>query len=139
MNWILVSIICILSWGVWGIFSKVALNHLGWRLVFVVANGIGYPLLSLAVYFLNRPSFAEMGRMGLMYAFATGITGGIGALTFFLALEKGPASVVVPLTSLYPALTVILALLLLRESINLTQMIGVVLALIAIVLISISS
>ena len=63
---------------------------------------------------------------------------GIGAsMTFYYALESGKASIVVPLTAMYPLVVVILAAVVLGERLSPAQGIGVVLAIVAVVLISI--
>jgi len=46
-------------------------------------------------------------------------------------LEKERASLAVPLTALYPAVTVMLGILLLKESIKFENAVGIILAIIA--------
>lgn len=60
-----------------------------------------------------------------------GICWGIGTVTFVLALKYKPANTAVPLTALYPLITVILAIIFLKETITLKICIGVILAVIA--------
>jgi uncharacterized membrane protein len=43
------------------------------------------------------------------FALIVGILGSVGAITFFLALQHGRASLVVPLSALYPAITILLS------------------------------
>jgi transporter family protein len=73
----------------------------------------------------------------MFYAFITGVLGGTGNIAFFKALSSGgQASIVVPATSLTPLVTVILGYVFLKEKTNTLQKIGVVLALIAIYILS---
>jgi drug/metabolite transporter (DMT)-like permease len=58
------------------------------------------------------------------------------AITLLLALQRGPVAIAAVLASLYPVTTTFLAAALLHERLRRTQLAGVVLALIAIVLIS---
>lgn len=68
---------------------------------------------------------------------AGGALNGLGVVTSFTALEcGGKASVVIPLVSLYPLITLFLAYLVLGETLTGRQCLGVVLALIAAVLLS---
>ena len=65
-----------------------------------------------------------------------GVVAQLAALFFYWALARGKASVVVPLTALYPVVTLGLALLILGERLSLRQSIAVGLAFIAIFLFS---
>lgn len=61
----------------------------------------------------------------------------LGAWALFAAMKSGgKASIVAPLTALYPLVVVLVAPVILHESINLLQGAGVVCALIAVVLLS---
>jgi len=63
----------------------------------------------------------------------TGVLGMAGNMTFYEALgQGGKAAVVVPLTTLYPMVTLALAALFLGETIGARQWAGIALALLAI-------
>jgi transporter family protein len=80
---------------------------------------------------------SERRSAGVFWAFLTGILGGVGNIAFFEALVKGgSASVVAPVTALFPMVTVLLALTFLKERLGRTQWIGLGLAFIAIYLLS---
>jgi uncharacterized membrane protein len=73
----------------------------------------------------------------LALSIAGGVLNGLGALTSFAALESGgKASVVISLISLYPLLTVAVAVLFLHERLAPLQALGAVLAIIAAILLS---
>ena len=74
----------------------------------------------------------ETDRRGIAYGVLNGILAGLGSLAYFAAMSQGQASIVGPVTSLFPLVTVVLALLLLKERINRLQGIGIILALVAI-------
>jgi uncharacterized membrane protein len=70
-------------------------------------------------------------------ATATGVLGGSGNVALYAALRLGgEASVIIPLTGMYPLVTVFIARFLLKEKLNRIQSLGIVLALIAIYLFS---
>jgi transporter family protein len=78
----------------------------------------------------------DFKNAGFIYALLVGATLVGGLYTFYMALSSGKASIVVPLTALYPIVTVVLSFLILKESITLTQGLGVVLAIVSIILLS---
>jgi transporter family protein len=80
---------------------------------------------------------AALGRTVVLCSIAGGALNGMGAWTSFRALESGgKASVVISLVSLYPLLTVVLAVLLLGERLTLLQTAGAILAIAAAILLS---
>lgn len=136
-RWLVFSLLTILVWGVWGAVSKVSSDAID-----ADTNQVFYtfglmPLILLAW----RPSRAKPsseGRgAGLVWAFVTGILGGTGNIAFFRALGNGgKASIVAPVTALFPLVTVVMAITLLGERIGTAQKIGLGLALLAIYLLS---
>jgi bacterial/archaeal transporter family protein len=66
----------------------------------------------------------------------SGIAMAVALLLFLKALARGPALVVVPLTALYPAVTVILSWIFLKEALTLRHLMGLGLALAAVWLLS---
>jgi len=65
-----------------------------------------------------------------------GVFAALGLLAFFAAMKSGTASLVGPVTSLYPALTVALALIVLKEKVGKAQILGLILAIASIVILS---
>jgi transporter family protein len=130
---ILLLFLILLTWGLGGIFCKIALKSVGpSNSYFLEALGTLTVALTflIIVAILKQP--ASLGSFHFnLPALLFGIVYGIGTILFVFALNMGKASVIVPLTALYPAVTVILALFILNESISLPQGIGVVLAIIA--------
>jgi transporter family protein len=61
----------------------------------------------------------------------------LGTLGYYAALREQTASVVPPLTGVFPVLTVVLAFVVLRERLNKVQMGGMLLALASIIILSI--
>jgi uncharacterized membrane protein len=116
---------------VWGIVSKLAEKELPPASIQVISTiGVVLPILLL----LLSPK-VKAGRSflaGGLAAFCTGLCGSIGNLAMLLSFKHGgEASVVLPLTSMFPLVTIVLAVLLLRERINWIQMAGIVVALVA--------
>jgi drug/metabolite transporter (DMT)-like permease len=89
-----------------------------------------FGLISIA----GRRSVRMPGTVAL-YAILCGAVDMVANALYLLAAQQGPLSIVVTLSSLYPASTVLLARIVLRERLNLWQISGVACALAAVVLI----
>lgn len=134
--WLVYSILTILLWGVWGATSKAVANDIDAYMNQVLFTIGLIPLLLLVIRSPHLAGGKSRGR-GISYALITGILGGTGNILFFTSLTMGGrAAVVVPMTSLAPLATVILAFLVLRERISASQVAGLVVAFVAIYLLS---
>ena len=135
MNWLILSVITIITWGTMGLLIKLAYQHTNWPQIYIITNAILFAS-SLLIYVSQKPTIA-VGSQGFNYALIAGIVSVIGTIAFYSALQAGEAIVVIPLTSLYPVVTVTLSYLILHEQITLTKGLGIILALVAIVLVAI--
>jgi uncharacterized membrane protein len=96
----------------------------------------GFIPVALLVLVLKSVSF-EKSVKGIAYSLGNGILAGIGGLTLFAAYRSGGnTSVITAATALYPLITVVLAVLILRERLNWLQVIGLGFAVVAIVIFS---
>ncbi len=130
--WLVLAILALALWGVWGIFPKLATNYLSPTSV-MVYEGIGHIVVVAGVlaYLGFRP---EVHPKGIVFAILAGLVGTVGSLVFLFAISRGKASIVVPLTALYPVVTIALSLWLLHEPLTLKHSAGIVLALLAILM-----
>jgi drug/metabolite transporter (DMT)-like permease len=125
-----------LAYGVWGAVSSLASQNVS-PLALQIVSTVGlFPVAVVLLFSKNIYHGANL-RRGILLAMATGLIGGAGNLTLYQALRiGGEASVVFPLTGMYPLVTLILARLLLKERLNRVQTLGIALALVAIYLFS---
>lgn len=134
INWFPASILALLSFGFWGLFTKLAVIHIDSKSA-LLYQSLGVAIVGIVI--LGTMDFkAATDTKGLFYALLTGIAYGIGCLFYFIAASKGKIITVVTLTALYPLVTILLAYLLLKEVVNIKQGIGIGLAFIAIMLMS---
>jgi transporter family protein len=136
-RWLAFSLLTILVWGAWGAVSKVASDGVDadTNQVFFTLGLL--PLIAIVWRSPRNAGGAEGRRSGIAWAFLTGILGGTGNIAFFHALVMGgKASIVSPVTALFPLVTVVLAVTLLHERVGIAQKSGLVLALGAIYLLS---
>ena len=96
----------------------------------VVLAGIAVAAGTVRTALRERPPGNDVGL-----ALLAGVLSGAAASAYFLATHDGLLSVVAVLASLYPAVTVVLAALVLREPIGRWQLVGLAAAGLAIALI----
>ena len=132
--WLPAALLSLFSFGLWGLFTKLAVNHIDSKSALIYQT-IG--VILIGVITLSTVNFKPAtDTKGLSYAVLTGVAYGIGCLFYFIAASKGKIITIVTLTALYPLVTILLAFLLLKEGVNLKQCAGILLAFIAIVLMS---
>jgi transporter family protein len=135
-RWLVYAIASLLLWGFWGFVLGFASRGLKWWQLYVF-SGLGTVIGITAITAIYKGSILSAEPRYIVLGIIAGLLGTTGYLAMIGSLEAGgDASIVVPLTSLYPAITVILSALVLREEISLEKAIGVTLALIAIYLLS---
>jgi transporter family protein len=128
-TWYFYAIMTVVTWGLWGVFSKLASNYTKPRQALLFQT-VGVLAFAVIVLFLEKFKI-EWNAAGFTWAALGGFFAFVGFLTFFAALEKGSASTVVTLSALYPVVTILISITLLHEKLTTKQGAGIVLALIA--------
>jgi len=126
----------IVAWGTWGVFSKLAVERIDQQ-VMVWGSLIVVPAIILI--FLSATGQLvplQMHAPGITFAALGGVGAALGTVCFYLLLARERASLTVSMTSLYPALTVVLSVLFLKEHLNGVHVLGIFFALAAVVLLS---
>lgn len=133
--WLWYAILCTFWWGLWGFLSKVgsaSANPMQLQVLFTLG------MLPVALGMLLHMRWKlDRNAGGATYGILSGIVTGLGTLGYYAALREQNASVVTPITGLFPLLTIVLAFLVLRERLNKVQWGGMVLALASIVVLSV--
>jgi transporter family protein len=124
-TWLLLSMTTLGTWGLWAVFLKQATAHLSPARIAAFQAATAFGLAAIAV---GVRMHVEVEALATGMAIAGGASLFFGNIGCLHALTRGPASVVVPLTSMYPVVTILLSLALLGESLSASQAIGVVLA-----------
>lgn len=134
MNWVAASFFSLFSFGLWGLFTKLAVTHVDSKVVLIYQT-IGVIIISLIT--LGFVEFKPVTNMkGFSYAVLTGAAYSIGCLFYFIAASKGKIVTVITLTALYPLVTIALSYWLLDETVSLKQFLGIGCGLFAIFLMS---
>jgi len=133
--WLWYALLGVFLWGLWGFLSKIGSDTAG-PMQMQILFTLGMFPVALGMFIQMRGKL-DRDRVGITYGLLCGIATGVGTLGYFAALRDQNASVVTPLTGVFPVLTVILAFVILRERLNKVQMGGMLLALASIVILSI--
>jgi uncharacterized membrane protein len=134
-KWFWYSLLAVLFWGAWVLCSKLGTNEIpASTMQFIFA--FGFIPVAILVLAMKRVKF-EKSVKGISFSLGNGVLAGIGGLTLFAAYRSGGnTSVITAATALYPLITVVLAVLVLRERLNWLQMIGLGFAAAAIIIFS---
>lgn len=113
----LIALIC---WGAWGFLSK---------LISKDASAEAVAFWATLASMLPISAFALAGGTGrwtrpVPLALVAGLAAGAATVCFYMAMKRGPASVVMPLTGMYILIPAVLGFVVLREPVTVTHIIG---------------
>jgi drug/metabolite transporter (DMT)-like permease len=136
--WLIFAIVTTSFWGVWGAIIEIpekagfpaTLGYSVWALTMI-------PPAIVALKIINWK--LEYDWRSIMLGCAVGFLGAGGQLILFQALRMGPAYLVFPFISLSPVITILLSYWFLKERASKRGWVGIILALIAIPLLSYQS
>jgi drug/metabolite transporter (DMT)-like permease len=135
-SWLLYTLTAATCWGIWGVLSKGPSRELsGWmtQMLFTIAL---VPSVIIACFSKNVRTGTNK-PLGLFWGFVSGLIAAVGNIFFYLALGDGAETVIaVPLTNIYPLVTIFIAYFWFKERLNFVQGVGILLALVAIILLS---
>lgn len=134
--WFFYAVVALVLWGVTGVTQKLSTNRISSARSFLWFCWAMVALSTVVLLFVHPQG--HLALVVIVSAVAGGTLNALGAWTSFRALESGgKASIVISLISLYPLLTVLLAVLILREHLTAMQFIGAGIAMVAAILLSI--
>ena len=136
-NWIVFAALLVLFWGVWGAFSSLPTDLYDYpdEMVYVLW---ACTMIIPAVVILAKERHWDRRPRAALYGLIVGLSGAGGQLVLFKALTLGPAYLIFPIVSISPAITVLMALVFLRERLSRLAVVGLIAALAAIVLFSVT-
>jgi transporter family protein len=123
-------LLAILGWGLGAFFDKACLKHMDPSGAFYVRSlfmiGIFGPLVAWK-YAQTRAALLGSDKLGPLFVLGSVIVSMGGVFFYLKALSGGEASRIVPLSSAYPFVTFVLAVLFLGESFTLNRLLGTLL------------
>ncbi len=133
LNWRTLIVIYIAISGIWGVLAKFASDRINnpYTMSLVAVTGAW-----LVIAVLSVPRLTFQSKVGVLAAGVCGCLGGLSILLFYAALRQSLASVIIPLSSMYIIVTILLSYIFLGESLNLRQFTGILLGLLSIFLLA---
>ena len=134
-SWLTFVVIHVVFMGVWGALIEIpekngfpaTLGYVVWAFTMIPA--------SILALIINKWKL-EHDKRSILLGCLAGLLGAIGQLVLFFTLKIAPAYLVFPLLSLTPVVTILLAVLFLKEKTGRLGWIGIGIAIIAILLLS---
>lgn len=134
-KWFWYSVLCIACWGMWALLAKLGSEEIPPNASqFLFAFGA----LPVALVLLARRRMKmERDAKGIAYSVANGVLSGVGSWALFAAYRTGGnAAVITTVSAMYPLITVILAISILRERLTRLHVVGLGFAIAAFVIFS---
>lgn len=133
-KWLIYALMATAIYGFWGFFPKLASEYLDPKSAMVYQT-LGSVVATLVIFATLRFRLPVQIK-GITFSMLTGIAGVVGTQFLLMALSEGKASLVVPVTALYPIGVILLAVLILKETLTIRQVCGILLSLVAIYLLT---
>ncbi|MGD8780841.1 MAG: EamA family transporter [Ignavibacteria bacterium] len=136
--WLIYAIVTTVFWGLWGALIEIpekagfpaTLGYTVWALTMIPPALVALKIIKWKL---------EHDKRSVMLGLIIGFTGAGGQVILFQALRTGPAYLVFPFISLSPVITIVLSYMFLKERASKRGWIGIILALLAIPLLSYQS
>jgi len=137
--WFAWSLLALVSWGFWAIIARVIGEALSPAQSQALCTLGILPVIAV-LPLLGKKGPARNPKKGTMVALAAGVLSCLGNVAYYYALNRGgKVATVVPLTAMYPLVTILLALVILHERLNRLQLVGLLLSIIAIYLLNVTA
>ncbi len=136
MNWIIYAVLCVFLYGIMQFFIKLSSagnNPVASSMVFIAIQFLAQMIMG--AFFIIKSDF-NMDISSIKYGIAGGIAAAIATILFFLALETGPLSKVVPIVNMSLLVGVLLGIIFLNETMNVRVAAGIVFAILSIILLT---
>ena len=126
----------ILLWGFWGFFGKLALEKNMAPTSVFLAEVLTSVVCAVPVLLIlwRKHEAASLYTSWNVFGLASGAGLALGLFCYYFALEKSQASILVPLTAIYPAVSVLLSYALLHERPHVSQWVGVIFVIVGAIL-----
>jgi drug/metabolite transporter (DMT)-like permease len=133
-RWLVFSVLAAFCWGVWGILAKFVSAD--------ISPFTNHILFTLGMFFtipfiIKKCKKSTFNLKGIVWGFVAGALAVIGNVAVYQSFGSGGlAAVVIPVTNLYPLVTIVIALLVFKEKMHWMNGIGILIVVPAIIMLS---
>lgn len=128
-------IIAIVGWTIWSFACKVAASSIHPFAIQIANYLIGFLCIPIFYLFVKN-SHTTINTSGVVWAIVAGVSGLVAYASFTYALKDGAVGTTMALCSTYPALTFLLSVLFLGETITGLKIAGVITTLLGLALLA---
>lgn len=128
MSYAVLVCLTILGWGAGAFLCKIATNNISPMMMSVIMTLLYVALMPFTLWFVKFDK--SLNAMGLIFAVLGGAAMALGSMTYFYALQKGPAGATTILCAVYPSLTLLLSGVFLGEGITWKKIVGFIIVMI---------
>ena len=122
-RWLVWTLLTVITWGIWAVLPKWIGSDLTSPAHIQAASTLGIVPVIIMLWMMKDTPTSGNRRRGVLLALGSGIVSCLGNIAYFDVLGRGAeASAVIPVTALYPAVTVLLAIPILKERLSPTQL-----------------
>ena len=122
--------------GLYYFLVKILTEYISSLAIALISNVVALLFVYLYLYFSKSPILSHRKR-DVALSLIISVPVAVGLIILYLAIERGPVSVVIPVIGLNSMVAVLLGIAILREKITLRKGLGVLLAVFAVVLLSV--
>ncbi len=134
-KWVILALIVSFGYGVTGYTGKLAVDEVG-NASYLIALALTQVLVVILWKFFISDPIPKISVKNLKLPFIGIFLLNIGNIVYYIALENGYASIVVPLSNAYIVLLVILSIFILKEKILLHQIIGIIIVITGVIFVN---
>jgi len=118
------AVIALVGMGLSAFFNKVAVSEGAYFPAFLMIVNVAYLIMAMGIHVTQKQAFAVTPRM-IWIGLLVGLFGSVGYACMYFALHKGgAASVVFPIVSLGMIVSVPLSIIVFREPMTATKLLG---------------
>lgn len=137
MNYVVYAVVALLAYSLVPPLADLATEEIPSNTAALISNSVLVVAAVAVVAYTGEWETSNLTGRHAVYAYTAGVFLAVGILAYYRALELGPVSVVVPIFGMFIVGSAAVGVALFGESVTLRKIVGVVLAVVAVYLVSV--